>query len=245
MVSMTCEHCGAGLQAEARFCRSCGQPASATEGRSVTEATTQIFDTPARAAQTPDAFGYAPEAAPLAAVPYGSTPVQRAPTTQQLDASRQRHSRRNLWLVLAGSSVVVLLLLALLAVGLLLGTRRVRPPSVVVTTPPVTTLPAPPPPSAPVIVPVPEGASVLAASGLMYPGAKIEQTIMASGEGQVVRLHSNDAFDKVVRWYETKFKPTEKVVVPGAHAVLEIESTAVIITADGKGTSILLTQDSN
>ena len=62
-------------------------------------------------------------------------------------------------------------------------------------------------------------------------------------EGSILQLHTQDALDKVVDWYNSKLKPDKVVRVPGVNAILKTDELNVIITAAGNGTNILLKQD--
>ncbi|HJU56473.1 MAG TPA: zinc ribbon domain-containing protein, partial [Pyrinomonadaceae bacterium] len=52
---MPCTSCGAEIPAEARFCRSCGQPSARFNRESVTEGTTRLLETPERPQPQPPA----------------------------------------------------------------------------------------------------------------------------------------------------------------------------------------------
>lgn len=61
-------------------------------------------------------------------------------------------------------------------------------------------------------------------------------------EGAVLQLQTSDSFDKVVRWYTEKLKPTKVVRIPNSNVILEAGELKVIINADGDKTIIMLAQ---
>ncbi len=236
MMSMTCQHCGAEFTSQMRFCRNCGQAVTPMERASVTEATTQILGAPTSTTNTHQPYDYATTEPSHLASRVSTAAMQDAMTTQHLDATRRQ--RHGLWLSLAAVGVLITLVVALLAIWLLARPFGVPRPPVVVVAPP-----QPPPPPAPPSMPPPPSMQGTVTREFFYPGAKVEQTIAISGEPQMVRLSTPDAFSKVIKWYELKFNPTEKVIMPDVNAVLRIDSSSIIITAADDGTNIMLAQE--
>lgn len=75
----------------------------------------------------------------------------------------------------------------------------------------------------------------------IYPGSRTTMIISREGEGDKVQLTTKDDVDKVADWYIAQFKPTKIVRMTG-NAVLRSDEIAVIITAGGDGSNILLKQ---
>ncbi|MDQ3256040.1 MAG: hypothetical protein M3R15_19445, partial [Acidobacteriota bacterium] len=201
------------------------------EGASVTEATTQILGAPTKTTNSQQPFNYATAEPAHLSSRASTAAVQTMPTTQHLDAPRRQ--RNVLWLSLAAVGVLITFVVALLAMWYSARPMGIPRPPVVVVAPP-TTIPAPP------LMPPPPGMQGTVSREFFYPGAKVEQTIVISGEPQMVRLSTPDAFSKVIKWYESKFNPSEKVIMPDANAVLRIGSSSIIITAGDDGTNIML-----
>ncbi len=228
MNTISCDNCGAVLISGARFCRQCGRPVPAMENVSVTEATTRLLNTPEAEAEHGQNYT-TNDSTPLA-----TRPPSKLHHTAHTDAPA--HGRKVLSLSLAASLVLLVIFGALSALW-----YSAR--SVGTSTPPVITIP--PVPAVPAVPPAfPPPGAVISEQEFFYPNAKVEQTIVVSGEPQMTRLRTNDAFGDVVRWYETRFKLDDKIITPGTNAVLRINSTTIIITTEGEGTSIMLTSES-
>lgn len=248
--TVACTSCGAEIPAEARFCRSCGQPSARFNRESVTEGTTRHLETPERPPAPPPAQDFYEHHPGGLAQPTNRLPPQANPTSRGLEANRKPTN----W-VLIGAIIVAAL--ALIATGLVIGLRK-RP--AVATTPstppqvgrpgPVPVQPAIPPP------PVPQPPSTGTAEGgvispaLLYPGAKTVMRVTGGSDGNVIQLQTSDSFDKVVQWYKDKLKPEQTVEqgdpaveVPGHAVILQGKGVTAIITGQDGATGIMLTDE--
>jgi hypothetical protein len=143
--------------------------------------------------------------------------------------------------VLISSLVVAALLLTVLIIVLLnrTSTTTVSPPAV--TRPEVPAIPPPPPPMAP--PGITRGGTINPA--FIYPGAQKTMELTSPAEGNMIQLQTSDSFDKVVNWYTEKLKPTsvvKQVKDQSQSMVLAGKEMTAIITANGAGTTIMLTQ---
>lgn len=68
--------------------------------------------------------------------------------------------------------------------------------------------------------------------------------ISKAGEGNTVQLQTDDPVNKVADWYIEKLQPTERVI-QAERVILKAGDVAVIITANGTGTNIMLAQRNN
>lgn len=241
--TVPCTKCGAEIPAEARFCRSCGQPSARFNPESVTEGTTRLLETPERPQPQPPAQEVYERPGELAQAT-NRLPPQGIPTSRTLEPSRKPTN----WVLI---SAIIVAAIALIATGLLIGLRgRTATP----TAPPVVA-PGPPPPGQPPLPPsLPQPPTGVTEGGispaLIYPGAKTVMRITGGSEGNVIQLQTSDSFDKVVNWYKEKLKPTQVIEqgdlnagIPGRAVILPTEIVTAIITAQGDATSIMLTQD--
>jgi hypothetical protein len=202
------------------------------DAESVTEGTTRLLETPER----PAAFDqHVYEQPGSLAQATSHLPSQANQTSRSLEANRKSPQ----W-VLIGSLLVVVFMLTTLVIVL---TNRHSTRTTV--TPPVVTrpeLPSIPPPQPP---PLPPGDSTQGTSinrAFVYPGAETTMEVTDVDEGDVLQLQTLDSFDKVVDWYMAKLKPTKVVRVPSSNVVLEAGEMKAIITANGNGTTIMLTR---
>ena len=230
MPSTMCANCGAEIATGARFCRQCGRPSPAMESTSVTEATTRFLETPVGTADAVGAVTYtAPEPAELSAA--GTRSVPAAAATQSLIPPKRR--RNVLLLSLALSGVLLAAFAALLALW-----YGMKPAGV--STPPIPIVRHPPLPPAP--IPPVGDRNPTETNPLVYPNAAVVRHITSAGQPSLVQIRSPDSFAKVVAWYEAKLRPTEKVIMPGSHAVLKAGKATVIIKGATNETNIMLTQ---
>jgi hypothetical protein len=175
--------------------------------------------------------------------PAGPTSLEQQGHTQQVSGMETErlqpaNSKLKRWL----PGLVLLLIAILLPTFYVLrqwNQTRVIPP-----TPPATAAPPaipqppqPPPPPAPPA----QGTGTKIDQSYIYPGARTTMVISKAGEGDMLQLSSDDSLDKVADWYVEKFKPTKIVRQPDS-AVLKSEKMVVILTANGKGTNIMLKQ---
>lgn len=236
MTNVICTECGATLISGARFCRVCGQPVTAMGGASVTEATTQILETPVMDAPHAPRFSTA-EPSPLATF----NPIQATLSPVTPVAPKRPNMVLALTLILSG----VMLALCLLVFGVwyavnsatpsTVGSTEIEPP------PPFPPGLEPPPPPAP---PVPDFTDGNTPATLIYPQATIVQNITHDGEPAMTQLTSKDDFERIVKWYEQRLMPTDKLVVPGTQAILSNNETTVIISAENGETNIMVTNES-
>jgi hypothetical protein len=226
-----CNHCGAGLLPDARYCRQCGSPVTQLNQGSVTESTTQLLDRPE---STPIlGHDFPSPGGKLEYQPPQTSPSIPARTTTSLE----RASSRRQW------SVAILLVIAfigLIAIALVFKLEGRRGAGF---HPPGTAVPAVPPPAPPAPPAAVGGANDPA---LIYPGAKKTMQITSADDGNLIQLESEDPVDQVAAWYKAKLKPRNVLNVPGANVILETDEFKVIITtAGGDKTNILLKQGSD
>jgi len=232
MTNLTCLECGTTLISGARFCRVCGQPVTAMNGASVTEATTRILETPV--ADTPHAPRFSTtEPTHLAASPQ----MQAAPLPSNSPAPKRRSMVLVLTLILSG----VMFALCLLVFGVWYAVNSATPSTVGSTVMEPPPLEPPPPPPAP---PIPDFADGATSATLIYPEATVTQNITHDGKTAMTQLTSGDGFERVVEWYEKRLKPTDKIIVPGQQAILSTNQTTVIISEADGGTTIMVTNES-
>lgn len=237
MTSVICSECGATLISGARFCRVCGQPVTAMDGASVTEATTRILETPVMDAPHAPKYSTA-DPSPLAQF----NPIQATLSPVNPIAPKRPNMVLALTLILSG----VMLALCLLVFGVWYAVNSATPSTVGSTEiepPPPPPFPPglePPPPPAP---PVPDFADGTQSATLIYPEATVTQNITHDGKTAMTQLTSEDDFERVVKWYEQRLKPTDKLVVPGEQAILSNTQTTVIINAENGETNIMVTNE--
>jgi hypothetical protein len=235
MTNLTCLECGTTLISGARFCRVCGQPVTAMDGSSVTEATTRILETPVADA------GHAPRFTTAEATHLAASPRQPvAPVSPDSTAPKRRSMVLALTLILSG----VMFVFCLLAFGVWYAVNSTTTSTVgsTVLEPPMLEPPPPPPP--PPAPPILDFADGTASATLIYPKATVTQNITSEGKTALTQLTSEDDFERVVEWYEKRLKPTDKIVVPGEQAILTVNQTTVIISEADGGTSIMVTNES-
>lgn len=214
----------------------------AARGASVTEATTRTLEMP-NDPFTPHAA--APPTTQNATrnqtrVMQNTAPMPSAPATQNIGKQPCRKSglRRLAFIVIA---LLLLFSFAPVALWRIFSHRRV-----VIMKPPKVAIPAvPSAPAAPPAIPAPP-ASGDAADALIYPNAAILQKVVTDGDVKVLRLQSGDSFDSVLKWYEDKLKPEEKVLKPNdGNAVLKGDDATAVIRRAGDRTEIIITDIDN
>ena len=202
----------------------------------MTEGTTRLLETPEQ--QDPFNQHVFDQPASLAQAT-NRLPPQANQTSRGLETKGKSRER-----VLVGSLLVLVLLLTTVAIVLWnrpSTTTTISPPVVIRPDLPPIQVPPPPPPFQP--QGVPQGGTINPA--LLYPGARTTMEITNPAEGNMLQLQTSDSFDKVVNWYTEKLKPKSFVRQQneqGRSVVLANEGMAVIITATGTGTTIMLTQ---
>ncbi|MEJ7575621.1 MAG: zinc ribbon domain-containing protein [Pyrinomonadaceae bacterium] len=240
MSAPICDRCGAQLHAEAKFCRQCGRPQASFAGNSKhesrLEAPTRTLDAHQSSASPTNRWQSPPTTPAYLAPQAASPPLEAAPAqTQSLQPKRKKG------ISLVGLAVIFMfLLVSLVAIGFVVDRvilrRVVREVSRRTDAPPI-----PPAPG--------DAGSAATDSALVYPGAQTTLDVDGDGEDKVRQLRTQDSFDKVVEWYTAQLKPTKTVRAPrinGAtlnHTVLSNENITVVLTAQDKGTMILITQE--
>jgi ribosomal protein L40E len=232
-----CTNCGAEIPGGARFCRSCGQRSNQLNPNSVAEGTTRLLETP-----EPNApFGQnVYEHHGGLAQPTSRIPLEANSTSRSLETNPQPHN----W-VLIGSILVATLALILTALYI---TLRNSPTTTPPASPPAVTIPELPPvqPPQPPTPPqgIPSGSNTTISREFVYPGAETTMEVTDVSEGAVLQLQTSDSFDKVVKWYTEKLKPTKvmRVSIPTPSVILEAGEMKAIINTEGGRTIIMLTQ---
>ncbi len=204
------------------------------EGASVTEGTTRTLPPPfENTAQTQGQNFKTAETAHLVTIP-SATSLPTAPITQDFQAPLPPRRRTVLLLSLALSGVLLLAFAALL--GLWYSGRS----AAVNTPPPVISVQPPVPPPAPPPLPGSNAAGTIP-NRLMYPNATVTQQVVSVGSPSMMQLTSADSFERILAWYEERLEASEKVITPGANAVLRSSEATVIIMSDGSESQIMIT----
>lgn len=233
MAIMVCGNCGASIEDAARFCRKCGRPII------YSEATTRELDPPQYAepqTRPVNAADTAPSFVPMAGMP------PPAPVTQSIEGGGQKRT------IIILSGVVAVLLVTLLIV--LLASRQ---------NPIVTVTPRPPetprggvgigggprpvqPPRAPGTPEAPATpATPVPSDWLHYPGSEKTMIMNGDGEGQVLKLLTDDDIDTVADWYRGRVKVREILNMPGETVMMQAENTVIILSREGDQTGIMIT----
>jgi hypothetical protein len=166
-------------------------------------------------------------------------PFEFPAAPQTFDLNRTR--KRNVILVASMLAVMILALGGLLIfLNLGQGNPAIIPPptpNAPVITPPTPPIPPIPPSPPPPGIEIPKKID----SSLIYPGSRKTMTITTEGFNNVLKLHSDDAASKVVKWYTSRLKVTDKFSIVG-QTVLQAGDTNVVIMGGDDGAEIRITQ---
>lgn len=176
---------------------------------------------------------------PLDKAPQGQTRPALSAETQALAQSKPT-SALNRWL-----PGLIILFIAIILPTLYVANQWRKQQQIIVVPPRVApgVPPAPPAPPTKTVAPGTTAKSSIDQS-FIYPGARTTMVISRAGEGDVLRLETEDSLEKVSAWYTERLKPTERVVQPGS-IILRTGTMTAIIGSDGKSTNIMLRQGAN
>jgi hypothetical protein len=247
MQEATCNQCGASTILSAKFCRQCGNHLDASE------MTTRSLDAPSAQPPTYD-HPTRPANAAITAPTYAPHSAMSPPPPAPIIGNAPPVNNKMALLVFLALGLTVLIALGVVAFVVLergFGRQPVVPP------PPPITEKAPPPlpppgvpgtmPPVPAVPPAPPaepGTRTVTFpfdASFMYPGAQTVMSVNSSNQ-RVAQLRTSDPFNKVAEWYKDRIKATEEVNMPGS-LVLTGKDMKVILSGDGAGTVITLTND--